>query len=92
MATDFKDSKKPFGATFPERAIDGTGLYAEIEPLLDGKTMQRRYLFGIPLISPMTKEKLSNEDFEDFVMPCSDGVTDCFDPAFHDLDVNCASP
>ena len=67
MSTDFKDAKKPFGATFPERAIDGTGLYAEIEPLLDGKLMQRRFLFGIPLISPMTKEKLGVEDLEDFV-------------------------
>lgn len=71
MATNFNDpknpAKKPTGAVFPERAIDGTGLYAELEPLLDGKTMQRRFLFGIPLISPITKEKLTNEDLEDFV-------------------------
>lgn len=71
MATDFNDpnnpAKKPTGAVFPERAIDGTGLYAEIEPMLDGKTMARRFLFGIPLVSPLTKEKLTPEDLEDFI-------------------------
>lgn len=71
MATNFNDprnpAKKGTGAVYPERAIDGTGLYAELEPLLDGKTMQRRFLFGIPLISPMTKEKLTPEDLTDFV-------------------------
>jgi hypothetical protein len=67
MATDFSKAKKPTGAVFPERAIDGTGLYAEIEPLLDGKLMARRYLFGIPLVSPLTKEKITPEDLEDFV-------------------------
>lgn len=71
MATDFNDpsnpAKKPTGAVFPERAIDGTGLYAELEPMLDGKTMARRFLFGIPLISPLTKEKLTPEDLEDFI-------------------------
>lgn len=67
MATNFTNAKKPTGAVFPERAIDGTGLYAEIEPLLDGKTMQKRFLFGIPLVSPITKEKLTPEDLEDFI-------------------------
>jgi hypothetical protein len=71
MSTDFNDprnsAKKPTGAIFPERAIDGTGLYAELEPLLDGKKMQKRFLFGIPLVSPLTKEKLGPEDLEDFV-------------------------
>ena len=71
MATNFDDpsnpAKKPTGAVFPERAIDGTGLYAEIEPLLDGKTFARRFLFGIPLVSPITREKLSPEDMDDFI-------------------------
>lgn len=67
MATDFSNAKKPTGAVFPERAIDGTGLYAELEPLIDGKTMARRFLFGIPLVSPLTKEKLNSDDLEDFV-------------------------
>ncbi len=71
MATNFDDpsnpAKKPTGAVFPERAIDGTGLYNEIEPLIDGAKMARRFLFGIPLISPLTKEKLTSEDLEDFI-------------------------
>lgn len=71
MATDFNDpgnpAKKPTGAVFPERAIDGSGLYAEIEPLLDGDKLRQRFLFGIPLVSPLTKEKIQPRDLEDFV-------------------------
>jgi hypothetical protein len=71
MATNFDNpnnpAKKPTGAVYPERAIDGTGIYAELEPLLDGKTFARRFLFGIPLISPLTKEKLGPDDMEDLV-------------------------
>jgi hypothetical protein len=67
MAHDFKHSKKPTGATFPERTIDGTGFYDECEPLIDGATMARSYLFGIPLISPLTKEKLTQADLENFI-------------------------
>lgn len=71
MATDFNDpknpAKKPTGAVFPERAIDGSGIYAELEPLMTGAVLQRRYLFGIPLISPLTKEKLNDRDLDDFV-------------------------
>lgn len=71
MSTNFNDpknpAKKPTGAVYPERAIDGTGLYAELEPLLDGKTFERRFLFGIPKVSPVTKEKLEKADFEDFI-------------------------
>jgi hypothetical protein len=67
MSSDFSKAKKPTGAVFPERAIDGTGLYAELEPMLDGNKMARRFLFGIPLVSPITKEKLTPEDLEDFI-------------------------
>jgi len=64
---DFKYSKKPTGAVFPERAYAGSGIYDSLEPVLDGKTMQRRFLFGIPLASPLTKEKLTERDLEDFI-------------------------
>ena len=67
MSTNMKNSKKGTGAVFPERAIDGSGLYDELEPLIDGATMARSYLFGIPLISPITKEKLGPKDLESFI-------------------------
>jgi len=67
MSTNMKKAKKGTGATFPERQIDGTGLYAELEPLIDGETMARSYLFGIPLISPLTKERLGPKDLESFI-------------------------
>jgi hypothetical protein len=67
MAHNFKHAKKPTGAVFPERTIDGTGTYEELEPLIDGATMARSYLFGIPLVSPLTKEKLTPADLENFI-------------------------
>jgi hypothetical protein len=67
MATNMKKSKLPTGAIFPERAIDGTGIYDELEPLIDGETMARSYLFGIPLVSPITKERLGPKDLNNFV-------------------------
>jgi hypothetical protein len=68
MSTDFKDAKKPVAAVYPERVIDGTGMYAELEPLISGEVLKRRFLFGIPLVSPLTKEKLTNADMEDFIL------------------------
>jgi hypothetical protein len=64
---DFRHAKKPTGAVFPERAIAGTGLYAELEPLIDGQLMAERFLFGIPLHSPLTKQKLGPKHMEDFI-------------------------
>lgn len=64
---DFKHSKKPTGAVFPERAYAGAGLYDSLEPVINGAQMQRRFLFGIPLASPLTKEKLGEKDLEDFI-------------------------
>jgi hypothetical protein len=64
---DFTDSKKPVGAAFPQNVIESSGIMAEVEPLLDADTFRRRFFFGIPMISPMTKEKIQSEDLEDFV-------------------------
>ena len=62
-----KDAKKGTGGVFPEHAIEAKGQYAMVEPLLDGAQLKRMYFFGIPMVSPVTKEKLCDDDLDDFV-------------------------
>lgn len=71
MSQDFTGSKKATGSVFPERAIDATGGFNRIEPLLDGKVLRKRFMFGLPLQSPITKERLTDEDLMDYVTRAS---------------------
>ena len=59
--------KKGIGSVYPEGAIGGVGGEYRIEPFLVGKEFKKRFFFGIPLISPLTKEKLNDEDLDDYI-------------------------
>ena len=68
MSTDIKDAKKGTGSIFPERVIDATGSMPRIEAMLDGTKFRKRFFFGIPTVSPITKEKLTDTDLDDYIV------------------------
>lgn len=67
MSTNFTKAKKGTGGIYPERAIDSTGPIDRYEPLIDGKILKERYFFGVPMVSPITGEKISNKMLNDVI-------------------------
>jgi hypothetical protein len=68
VSQDFKNAKRGTGSIFPEKVIDAGGGVKRVEALLSGKQLRQRFMFGLPLASPLTKEKLSDEDLNDYVV------------------------
>jgi len=60
-------SKKSIGGTWPEKAIAAAPGLNRIEPFLTPSVFKKRFLFGIPLYSPITKEKLEVKDLKDYI-------------------------
>lgn len=67
MSSNLKHAKKPTGAVYPERAIDSQGPVDRYEPLLTASELKDRYFFGIPMISPVTQQKVTNKMLNDMV-------------------------
>ena len=65
---DYSNSKKdPNGpGIYPNNAIDAAS-FRRMEPLLTPETFISRFMFGIPLRSPITKQTLTNEQITDFI-------------------------
>ncbi len=60
-------SKKGMGSVYPERVIDAAPSMDRIEPFLTADVFKSRFLFGIPLMSPLTKEVLTKDQLADAV-------------------------
>lgn len=60
-------SKKNIGASWPEKAIAAAPGLNRVEPFLTPKKFQKRFLFGIPTVAPLTKEKLELDDMKDYI-------------------------
>ena len=60
-------SKKPVGSVFPENVVEAAPGLARIEPFLTPTKLKERYLFGIPLASPVTKEVMSDDMVKDYI-------------------------
>lgn len=67
MSSNFTKAKKPVSGVYPEKAVDATGQIDRYEPLIDGKTLKERYFFGVPMISPITGEKITNKMLNDVI-------------------------
>lgn len=67
MSTDLINAKKGTASVFPDGVIDASGGLERVEPILTPAMMKSRFLFGIPLISPITKEKLTDEMIQDAI-------------------------
>jgi hypothetical protein len=69
---DYTNTKLGLGATFPENATESA--LQECEPLLTPEQLKRRFLFGIPLVSPfpdpVTRKPIvmTDEDLADTIL------------------------
>lgn len=64
---DIKDAKRGIGSVFPEKVAGSSPGVPRVEPLLTPKVLKQRFLFGVPLTSPVTQEKISNKDLQDYI-------------------------
>jgi hypothetical protein len=67
VPTDLKDAKKGTASVFPDGALDAAIGQPRVEAFLTPTLFKKRFFFGIPLKSPITKESLSDEDLQDFI-------------------------
>lgn len=67
MAKDLKNSKKGTGSVFPDGVYDASNGQDRVEPFLTPEKFISRFMWGIPLVSPITKQKLSEEDIKDYI-------------------------
>lgn len=67
MAKDLKKSKKGTGSVYPDGVYDASNGQDRVEPFLTPEKFISRFMWGIPLVSPITKQKLSDEDLKDYI-------------------------
>lgn len=67
MSSDLKDAKKLTGSVFPEGTYDSATGLDRLESMLTASKLKTRFLGGLPMIYPTTKEKIANKDLEDFI-------------------------
>lgn len=60
-------SKKGIGSVYPEKVIDAAPSMDRIEPFLTADLFESRFLFGIPLVSPLTKQKMTKDQLKDAI-------------------------
>jgi hypothetical protein len=72
MSSDYKNNKNTPYSTYPQRATtqgtDGkpTG-FTRVEPWIDPQRLRDEFLFGIPLVSPQTKQQMSDGTIKNII-------------------------
>ena len=64
---DLTNAKKRSNSHAVDGAIESQGLYDRNEPLLSPTVLKERFLFGIPMRSPMSHEEISPRMLKDFI-------------------------
>lgn len=67
MSTDLSNDKKLSGSVYPETAFDASSGFGRVEPFLSPTELKTRFLFGFPLVSPITKAKITDTDLLDYI-------------------------
>jgi hypothetical protein len=67
MPKDLKKAKKGTASVFPDGVYDAANGQDRVEAFLTPEVFISRFLWGIPLVSPITKQKLTNEDIKDYI-------------------------
>src|SRR5271156_1508414 len=71
MSNDFTSNKKNPSGTYPQKVtkLSGEGVagFTRVEDWMTPERIRQEYLFGIPLISPVTREKLSDETIKTLI-------------------------
>lgn len=60
-------SQRPYGSAWPQGAYDASGALVRAEKLMTATMLKERFLFGVPLVSPITEQKVSNRMLQDYV-------------------------
>lgn len=60
-------SQRPYGSAAPNGAYDAAGGLERTEKLLTAALLKERFLFGVPLISPTTQEKVTPRSLKDYI-------------------------
>jgi hypothetical protein len=67
MSTDLSNSKKGTASVFPDGVIDAASGQPRVEAFLTPSQFITRFMFGFPLVSPLTKEKVTPEMLQDYI-------------------------
>jgi hypothetical protein len=67
MSEDLSKAKKPMGSILPEAAYDASSGIERVEAFITPSVLRSRFFFGIPLVSPLTKEKVTDELLLDYI-------------------------
>jgi hypothetical protein len=67
MSQDLSNAKRNIGSVYPEKAIDSSPGLVRVEPILTAELFKTRFLKGLNLRSPITKEEFTLEDFKDYL-------------------------
>jgi len=66
--TPLDGQRTSLGSTYPDHAENSNAAVNRVEPLLTPELLKSRHLFGIPLVSPLTREKISDEMLKDSIV------------------------
>lgn len=61
------NSKKGISSVYPEKVLEGASGLTRVEPFLTPDVLKDRFLWGIPLTSPVTKQKITDSMLKDFI-------------------------
>lgn len=65
MSQDYSSNKKNPNAMFPQKASklsgEGAAGFTRVESWMTPERLRAEYLFGIPLVSPITQEKMTDD-------------------------------
>lgn len=74
MSQDLSDAKRGTGSVYPEATYDSAPGLNRVEPPLDGEKLRIRFLGGIPMVYPTTKEQITPEVLNDFIERAKNAV------------------
>lgn len=74
LVNPFERPKKLPGSSFPEGAFQASTGVGRVEPFLTAEVLRSRFLFGIPLASPITKQKITDTDLQDYIKRAANQV------------------
>lgn len=67
MSTDLSNAKRLTGSIWPEATYDASSGLKRVEKFLTPEMLIQRFLWGFPLVSPITKQKVTPEDLLDYI-------------------------
>lgn len=71
MSEDLSKAKRGTGSMLPEGAYDASSGIERVEAFITPSVLRSRFLFGFPLVSPLTKEKVTDEMLLDYIKRAS---------------------